>query len=63
MADNTSPTFSGSLDGTPTYIEDGAAVVLDSSVSVFDAELGAGLSEYSGATITLTRHGSTARRP
>jgi uncharacterized delta-60 repeat protein len=45
------------LNGTPTYTENGAAVVLDSDVQVFDAELSA-LGNYAGASLTLQRHGS-----
>jgi Ca2+-binding RTX toxin-like protein len=48
------------LGGTVSYTEGSAAVVLDSDVTVQDAELDAlnsGLGNYSGATLTLARHG------
>ena len=44
------------LNGTPTYTEGGAAVVLDADVQIFDAEL-SGLNNFSGATLTLVRNG------
>ena len=44
------------LNGTPTYIEGGAAVVLDADVTIFDAELSAA-NNFNGATLTLTRNG------
>ncbi|WP_329603645.1 cadherin-like domain-containing protein [Pseudomonas putida] len=43
------------LNGTPLFIEGGAAVVLDADVQVLDSDLTA--STYAGATLTLTRHG------
>ena len=48
-----SPT--NSLDATPAFVEDGAAVVLDSDVAIFDAELSA-LDNFDGATLTLQRN-------
>ncbi|MES9926148.1 MAG: FG-GAP-like repeat-containing protein, partial [Candidatus Thiodiazotropha endolucinida] len=50
-----------SLDGTPTFVEDGATVVLDADVDVSDAELDAlnsGLGDYDGASVTLVRNGA-----
>ncbi len=44
------------LNGAPTYVENGAAVVLDADVQVIDPELGAA-GNYSGAILTLSRHG------
>ncbi len=44
-----------SLNGTPGYIVKGAAVVLDSTVKIYDAELAA-QGHYAGASITLVRH-------
>ena len=44
------------LNGTPTYTENGSAVVLDSTVQIYDAELAA-QGHYAGASITLARHG------
>jgi len=44
------------LNGNPTYTENGAAVVLDSSVQIYDAELAA-QGHYNGASITLARNG------
>ena len=52
---NEQPAFT-SLDGTPTYTENGSAVVLDSNVTIFDAELSAS-NNFSGATLTLVRNG------
>ena len=51
------------LDGTPTYTENGAAVVLDNDVNVYDAELDAlnsGSGNYAGASVTLVRTGGAA---
>ncbi|MEW8048125.1 MAG: DUF4347 domain-containing protein, partial [Candidatus Thiodiazotropha sp.] len=45
------------LDGAPTFIEGGAAVVLDADVQVFDAELSAA-DNFDGATLTLERTGA-----
>jgi len=48
------------LDGTPTFIENGPAVVLDSDVAVFDSELNAlnaGNGNFAGASATLVRNG------
>ncbi|MBL8398028.1 MAG: DUF4347 domain-containing protein, partial [Candidatus Accumulibacter sp.] len=50
------PVASNTLDGAPTFIEGGRAVVLDGTVSVFDAELTAADS-FNGATLTLARAG------
>ena len=47
------------LNGAPTYVENGAAVVLDADVQVTDPELGAA-NNYSGATLTLSRHGGAS---
>ncbi|WP_414475512.1 tandem-95 repeat protein [Microvirga sp. M2] len=55
QAVNDSPGFTG-LDDTPSYVENGPAVVLDSNVSLFDAELDAANS-WAGATLTLERQG------
>ena len=44
------------LYGKPIYTENSSAVVLDSSVVVTDAEL-ASQGSYSGASLTLVRHG------
>ncbi|MEZ5908176.1 MAG: tandem-95 repeat protein [Hyphomicrobiaceae bacterium] len=46
----------GTLGGTVAYTEDGAAVVLDGDVQIFDAELSA-QGHYDGATLTLARDG------
>jgi uncharacterized delta-60 repeat protein len=57
-------TFNGTatptLGGSVAYTEQAAAVALDSSVAIFDADLAAlasGLGNYSGASITLSRSG------
>jgi uncharacterized delta-60 repeat protein len=46
------------LGGTTHYIKNGSAVVLDSNVQIYDAEL-ASLGNYNGAVLTLKRHGGT----
>ena len=50
---NDQPLFAG-LNGTPTYTEDGAAVVLDNNALLSDVELDAA-NNYDGATLTLVR--------
>ncbi|MFT5701254.1 MAG: putative delta-60 repeat protein [Desulforhopalus sp.] len=42
------------LDDQPTFIEDGAVVILDTDVEIFDAEL-SGIDNFDGATLTLAR--------
>ena len=52
-----------SLGGTVAFATLGAAVVLDSSVTIADAELDArngGAGDYAGARVTLARHGGTS---
>jgi hypothetical protein len=52
-----------SLNGTPTFVEGGPAVVLDADVDVSDAELdafNAGNGNYHGASVTLVRNGGAA---
>ncbi|MCP4334799.1 MAG: VCBS repeat-containing protein, partial [Gammaproteobacteria bacterium] len=47
------------LDGAPTFIEGGTAVVLDVDVDISDSELDAlngGLGNYDGASLTLVRN-------
>nr|WP_321455483.1 DUF4347 domain-containing protein [uncultured Cohaesibacter sp.] len=48
--------ITGLLDGTPSYVEDGSAVVLDGDVLVFDVEL-SGLDSFDGASIQIQRQG------
>ena len=48
--------LSDSLDGNPTYVEDGAAVTLDADVSIFDGELST-TDDFGGATLVLERNG------
>jgi hypothetical protein len=55
---NDAPAFSN-LDGTPTFTEGGAAVVLDADVQIFDAELST-LDNFNGATLTLARNGGAS---
>ena len=45
------------LDGRPTFTQGGAAVVLDSDVTVFDEELSAA-DNFDGVTLTLVRSGA-----
>jgi len=52
---NDAPAFSN-LNGSPTFIENGSAVVLDADVTIFDAEL-SGTDNFNGSTLTLARHG------
>ena len=47
------------LNGAPTFTENGSAVVLDANVQIFDAELST-LNNFSGATLTLARNGGTS---
>jgi len=50
-----------SLGGSVAYVENAAAVTLDSDVTIFDAELGTlngGLGNYAGASVTLARQGA-----
>ncbi len=44
------------LDGNPGFVEDGAAVVLDPDVNVFDVELAAS-GNYDSATLSISRNG------
>ncbi|MEO0394322.1 MAG: hypothetical protein AAF213_13970 [Pseudomonadota bacterium] len=56
---NSLPVFTG-LDGTPTYIEGGAAQILDANVTIGDVELDAlngGDGQYDGASLSLVRNG------
>ncbi|MBK9947788.1 MAG: DUF4347 domain-containing protein [Nitrospira sp.] len=56
---NDPPVF-GHLDGTPTFTEGGAAVVLDANVTFTDPELSAlngGAGDYFGSSILLERNG------
>ena len=46
------------LDGAPTFTENGSAVVLDDNVQIFDAELTAA-DNFNGATLTLVRNGGS----
>ncbi len=50
---------SHTLGGTIAYTENAAAVVLDSNVTIFDAELSA-LNNFNGATLTLSRNGGAS---
>jgi len=45
------------LDGNRTYVEDGAAVVLDSDVKIFDADINLGEDTFENTTLTLSRNG------
>ncbi len=44
------------LNGTPTYIENGSAVVLDADVTITDPEFAAS-NNFNGSTLTLVRSG------
>ncbi len=49
------------LNGSARYAARGAAVVLDSTVQIYDAEL-AVQGHYAGASVTLARHGGANRQ-
>jgi len=51
ITDNAAPAFVG-LDATPTFVEDGPAILLDNNATVSDAEHDA-LDDYTGATLNL----------
>ncbi len=46
------------LDGNPTFVEGGPAVILDADVNVFDAELNAA-DNYNGGILTIVRNGGS----
>ena len=51
--------MAGGLNANPTFVEDGASVVLDANVSIFDENLNAlngGNGDYSGASLTIARN-------
>ncbi|MCP3878464.1 MAG: DUF285 domain-containing protein, partial [Sulfitobacter sp.] len=59
---NSTPVFAN-LDGTPTFIEDGVAQVLDADVDISDVGLdmlNGGLGNYDGASLTLVRNGGAS---
>src|SRR6185295_411870 len=49
-----SPVLAG-LDNTPTFVENGAPIVLDNNATLADAELDAA-GNYDGSTLFLVRH-------
>ncbi len=56
---NDAPVLSG-LDNTPTFIENGAAVQLDTNATITDVELdylGGGLGDYDGTSLVIQRQG------
>ena len=54
--DNVSVRYLSGTMSTPIYVEDGAALVLESNISVFDAEL-SDVNNFAGSTLTLVRNG------
>ncbi|MEZ6107154.1 MAG: LamG-like jellyroll fold domain-containing protein, partial [Pirellulaceae bacterium] len=48
-----------SLDGNPTFVEGGPAVILDSDVEVFDQEL-TSANNFDGASLTIARDGGAS---
>lgn len=57
------PQGSDTPGGSVGYVENAAAVLLDRSVAIFDAELAAldgGAGNYDGASLTLARHGGAS---
>ncbi|MBJ7552381.1 DUF4347 domain-containing protein [Marinomonas ostreistagni] len=55
VSTNEAPVFTN-VDGTPTFIEGGSAVVLDDNMSISDPELNE-LDSYSDASLTVQRSG------
>ena len=55
--DNISVRQTGGQLGTAAFSEGGSAVVLDSDITLFDAEIVAALDDYDGTTLTLNRNG------
>ncbi len=53
---NDAPSFSTSLNNTPTFIRGGSAIALDNTVTISDPELDA-IGNWNGATLTLVRNG------
>ncbi|PHV61736.1 cadherin-like domain-containing protein [Cyanobacterium aponinum] len=51
---NNAPSFVD-LDATPTYTENGSAIVLDSNATVIDPELSGLFNNWNGASLTLER--------
>ena len=52
--------FNTTLDGNPTFTEDGSPVILDLDVQILDAELSAlnsGSGDFGGTTLTIERSG------
>ena len=60
VLDNVSVRQTGGQLGTAAFTEDGSAVVLDSDLTLFDAEIDAGLDDFDGATLTLVRNGAAS---
>ena len=56
---NDAPDFLTTLDGAPVFTEDGAPVVLDADVQIFDTELSPA-DNFAGATLTLVRNGGAS---
>ena len=57
---NDAPSFANTLDGNPTFTEDGMPVVLDMDVAIFDPELSAlsgGNDDFGDTTLTIQRSG------
>ncbi|MCP4331009.1 MAG: cadherin repeat domain-containing protein, partial [Gammaproteobacteria bacterium] len=57
---NEAPSFGATLDGAPSFTEDGAAVIFDNDVTISDADLdvlNSGNGNYNGASLTLVRNG------
>ena len=53
---NEAPSFDGTLDGNPTFVEDSGGVQIDADVEIFDAELSA-IDDFGGSSLTLERVG------
>ncbi|MCP4391163.1 MAG: cadherin repeat domain-containing protein, partial [Gammaproteobacteria bacterium] len=60
---NEAPSFGATLDGAPSFTEDGAAVIFDADVAISDVDLdvlNTGNGDYDGASVTLVRNGGVS---
>ena len=53
---NEAPSFGGTLDGNPTFVEDSGGVQIDADVEIFDVELSV-IDDFGGSSLTLERVG------
>ncbi|MCP4336114.1 MAG: cadherin repeat domain-containing protein, partial [Gammaproteobacteria bacterium] len=60
---NEAPSFGATLDGAPSFTEDGAVVIFDADVAISDVDLdvlNTGNGDYDGASVTLVRNGGVS---